>query len=344
MLNPASTVSPHLLELYDSVSIGKQALLDTLARLFCALKVNILESPQQKINADNSTICTLPSVSPERKSEHRFLVLDQKALLLFQSDAYVSVYLSLDFSSAEEAKQQCCSPQALSLIPHVQQALCMNYRLHQQNSDLASIHHVLDHSPIPALAIDNHFKTIFVNRSALKILSTEHQTNYQTERLLSDKQPASLLQLCEQEAHKKQLKCYLTESLTHISTESRYLAVDINNQNLALIIAPQDNVPNVFRQFSRDSIAWVYLLSPEYAQTLKTHPNFQQLGLSSTETELACLLFEGLSLNTIADKRHVSKQTVRKQLQSILKKTACENQEELMIFFFEKYIHYGLTH
>ena len=362
-MNSASVVSPHLLELYDSVSISKQALLHTLARIFGAHCADIVTSSNQANSANNplldetaaiksgiesGRVSTLPLRS-ELKPRHQFLLFGQKARLLFQSDLNVSVYLSLEFYSTDEAEQQCKSLQALSLIPHAQQALCMNYRMTQQESDLASIHHVLDHSPIPALAIDNHFNTIFVNRSAKKVLSTPstpstHPTRPQTEVSLRDEQPTNLLQLCEHEPDKKQLKHYITEGLRHNSPDSSYLAIKVNKQNLALVITPQSNVPNVFRQFSRDSVVWVYVLSPEYAHTLKAHPHFQQLGLSATEAELACLLFEGLSLNNIADKRHVSKQTVRKQLQAILKKTTCDTQEELMIFFFEKFIHYGLLH
>lgn len=54
-----------------------------------------------------------------------------------------------------------------------------------------------------------------------------------------------------------------------------------------------------------------------------------------TETELVKLFFLGLSIQKIADCRSVSKQTVRKQLQSILKKTHCDSQEALMLIIFD---------
>jgi DNA-binding CsgD family transcriptional regulator len=58
--------------------------------------------------------------------------------------------------------------------------------------------------------------------------------------------------------------------------------------------------------------------------------------LSPSEIELAKALFKGLSLNEITEARHVSKQTVRKQLQSILRKTGADSQEALIVLLFDK--------
>lgn len=57
--------------------------------------------------------------------------------------------------------------------------------------------------------------------------------------------------------------------------------------------------------------------------------------LTPSEAELAKLIFNGLSLQKISDLRSVSKQTIRKQLQSVIKKTNCESQEALIIEIFE---------
>lgn len=59
-------------------------------------------------------------------------------------------------------------------------------------------------------------------------------------------------------------------------------------------------------------------------------------GLTPSEVELTKLLFDGSNLELIASQRCVSKETVRKQLQSILKKTACDSQEMLMLVLFDE--------
>ena len=56
--------------------------------------------------------------------------------------------------------------------------------------------------------------------------------------------------------------------------------------------------------------------------------------LTPSEAELATSIFKGLSLQEISEVRAVSKQTIRKQCQSVLKKTQCENQEALIIEIF----------
>lgn len=58
-------------------------------------------------------------------------------------------------------------------------------------------------------------------------------------------------------------------------------------------------------------------------------------GLTLSEAELGTLLFNGLNLQQIAEHRRVSKQTIRKQLQAILKKTQCDSQEAFLLLTFE---------
>ncbi|MFV1871855.1 MAG: helix-turn-helix transcriptional regulator [Oleiphilus sp.] len=60
--------------------------------------------------------------------------------------------------------------------------------------------------------------------------------------------------------------------------------------------------------------------------------------LTPSEAELSKQIFHGHSLNDIAQIRSVSKQTIRKQLQSVLKKTRCDSQEALMIKLFDTVI------
>lgn len=66
-------------------------------------------------------------------------------------------------------------------------------------------------------------------------------------------------------------------------------------------------------------------------ESLSTH-----FKLSPSELALAKALFKGFSLNEITEARKVSKQTVRKQLQSILRKTGTDSQEALIVLLFDK--------
>jgi len=346
-LNIAVLPPPDLLDLYDSVSKGQVCLLDTLCRLLYCQSALIQEYPQSEdpfsplftfaqgqSQPFKNDVGFVSSIKQPQGISPSFIIDDDIAALLFRSNDYVNSYLILQVPELKH-QQNLITPETEELVFHIKEALNISYKMTQQETDLKSIHYVLDHYPVPAIAIDDHLNTIFINKSARALLHTK--------AIQQITKNENLLKLCRNANHQPKLKQALTRSLTGTSVSSQYLHVDINGTTQPIVIAATNTLPNVFRHFSRNYVSWVYLLKPDYSNTLKSHPEFQALGLSTTETELATLLFEGKSLNEISELRHVSKQTVRKQLQSVLRKTACESQENLMLFFFENFIHYGLT-
>jgi len=331
-VNTAPTLSPSIFDLYDSASKGQSYLLETLCRLFNCLSTSIQEYP---CTDDPHTASHTFSTEPQPS----FVKFDNDiAALCFKSNSLVNCYLlihNFPQSPTQNDKTYPLTSEADELSDHVIEALNISYKITQQENDQKSIHYVLDHYPIPAIAIDDNLNTIFINLAAQYLLQ---KTTFQTVT-----KQESLLELCQADSHYK-LKQALTNSLTGKTLTSRHLMIDFNEITLALIVTTANTVPNAFRHFSRNNISWIYILKPDYSLTLKSHPELKTLGLSTAEIELSCALFSGKSLNDIAEQRHVSKQTVRKQLQSVLRKTNCESQENLMLFFFENYIHYGLIH
>lgn len=347
-MNTALSTSPNIFELYDSASKGQSFLLAALSRLFNCKETSIetflcTEDPfiSTSITVENnSKSClenqeTLDSTQKKHSNLSTIVKHDGEVTALpFKSNNLVNCYLLIHQPSLANHIAT-FTPEANELKSHVIEALNISYKITQQEHDLESIHYVINHYPIPAMAIDDRLNIVFTNNAAQRTLqkATAHTVTKQD----------NLLQLCQPDSHAT-LKQALLQSLNGHALTSRHLIVDFNKTPLTLIVMTTNTVPNIFRHFSRNNISWVYLLNPDYTQPLKSHPDFQALGLSSAEVELSCALFIGQSLNEIAELRRVSKQTVRKQLQSILRKTHCENQETLMIFFFENYIHYGLTH
>jgi DNA-binding CsgD family transcriptional regulator len=347
-VNTALSTSPSIFDLYDSASKGQSFLLVTLSRLFncqatsietfrCTedpfirASITIKHDPQSYLDKQE-----LPS-STQKKSDSLNAIVKHDGdvtALPFKSSNLVNCYLLIHH--ATQHNHSCSfTAEADELSSHVIEALNISYKITQQENDLKSIHYVLDHYPIAAVAIDECLNSVFTNQAAQRTLqkATAHTVTKQE----------NLLQLCQPNSHAT-LKKALINSLNGNALKSRHLIIDFNKTPLTLIVTTTNTVPNVFRHVSRNTISWVYILNPDYTRSLKSHTGFQALGLSTAEVELACALFIGQSLNEIAELRCVSKQTVRKQLQSILRKTDCENQESLMIFFFESYIHYGLTH
>jgi DNA-binding CsgD family transcriptional regulator len=335
-----------ILNLYDSASKGQSYLLETLCRLFNCQATSIQEFP---CNEDPfNTLHILRSEPPnslisqanyklrsETPRDLKSTIKLDKGItaLLFKANNLVHCYLLIHYSNPSNQSPPFIQEKE-ELSDHIIEALNIAYKITLQENDLKSTHYVLDHYPIPAMAIDDNLNTIFINQAAQRLLQKS------SPQMVSKQE--NLLKLCQPDSYYK-LKQSLTSSLSGNTTTSSHLVINFNDAPLALIITTTNTVPNAFRHFSRNNISWVYLLNPDYTTTLKSHPEFQALGLSIAEFELSSALFNGQSLNDIAENRHVSKQTVRKQLQSVLRKTDCESQENLMIFFFENYIHYGLT-
>lgn len=337
-MNTALSISPNILDLYDNASKGQAYLLEALCDVFncqsTAIHTFLISedplfkpSPTRALaTQDNLGILKVPPPS---------LSFDKEThALLFKSNEVVNCYLFIHYAAITDAQNSPFAEDGDELIEHVIEALNIAYKISQQENDLKSIHYVLAQYPIPAIAIDENQNTVFSNQAAQRTLQKVTASAVMKQQ--------SLLELCQPDNHAT-LKQALIDSLSGKVSSSRHLIIGFNKAPLTVIVTTTNTIPNVFRHFSRNNITWVYLLQTDYTNTLKSHPDFLILGLSSTEVELSCALFNGQSVNNIAEERRVSKQTVRKQLQSILRKTNCETQESLMIFFFENYIHYGLN-
>jgi len=356
-LSLANPTPSSLFDLYDSVSKGQDALLCTLTKLFncqrVSIKTSLIQEPSQysntAANEENDLhrrhhSVTAPAATKDdscENAEHNtFVFNNNSAQLIFKSNQVTFTYLQIEFDASEYSEDQLNSPEIEYLLPHISQALDMSYQISQQETDLRSVHYVLDHYPIPAIAIDNHFNTIFSNQAARHFLHSIDKGR----KSLRDvaRGDINLIKLCSQEKQKQELRQTLSKSFSDKNLTAQYLLIDIEKSRTPLIISPSDGVPDSFNHIARDALSWVYFLQTDYSQTLKAHPSFKRLKLSSAESELATSLFEGNSLSEIAENRRVSKQTVRKQLQSVLRKTQCETQENLVLFFFENCIRYSL--
>jgi len=340
------------------VSISQEALLTTLLRLLACQHIAIEEREKERVQTKtvhsthaDTNIRIFNRELSENKAEIRddtkqaaFILNGRSALLLFKSDLKSNTYLSLDFATPSDCQRQLQSPEIQRLLPHIKQALSITDQITQQETELEAVNYVLDHYPIPSLAIDRQFNVIFSNQAAQTQLTLMTQQLVDISSQSLARETVNLLSLCTQASQRQQLRQILTESQINDVPINHYLHLELSGQRIPVVISSRNKLPNAINPYSQGKLAWVYLLNQNYILALKKHSNFKRLKLSAAETELATHLFAGDSLNDIAETRHVSKQTVRKQLQSILRKSHCENQEELMLFFFEQCIHYSLIH
>ncbi len=286
-------------------------------------------------------------IDPELASTQSFFITEERAHLPFYNDGNLQFALQLTFADSERCLKQVDTPKSLELAPHLQQALAMCYELKQQKQDLCAIHHVIKHYPMPYCVLDNHSNTIFVSEAmqtqydALPATAEPNAKIYDHLRSQA-RDHFDFIKLCDKPSEREQLKKHL-KTLSKASVPSSvHMTLCYLSKNTSIILANFGEVPNLFRHYTRDSLVWVYVLNGSYESLIKHHPDFLSLGLSQAEQALCTLLFEGNSLQDISSIRSVSKQTVRKQLQSVLRKTECESQEALIKFMFEHYIQHEL--
>ncbi len=222
-------------------------------------------------------------------------------------------------------------PQWPQLAVHVQQAsqLCQQFdALRTQN---ALLHSRLEDYPAPLLAMTRFGELRFANRAARALAQRS---------VLFTWQDGVLHWLQAQNAER------VARALRHIERGS------VIQQTLQLVAAESDSglllaslscfefeflMPLDLEQHEStldDALFWLGLhqlrLSERHLDLVQ-----QRLALTPTERQMAALLIQGSSLKQIAATRFVSETTVRKQMQTLLRKLDCHSQEMLSQHLFE---------
>ena len=321
-----------IVDLYDKVTEDQGVLLDLIKRLLACQKVALVEQANSQIQSPHAQ-----AIEPLLKHSNLkpFVIQGDSAFLFICDRGPVGTYLCAQYCSDEEAQCRTSLQCIIDMATHIQQAVSMSVQISKQESELDAIYYVLNHYPVPVMAVDNHKAVVFCNdsaKSALNILSDGY----------SRLSPADHANHRSGLLGKRDVNRTLDECLAVERSMCRYLKIDIDDVQLPIVITRAVAVPDVFHHYSRESVVWIYILSAGFTETIKSNTQFQQLGLTIAETNLALLVFEGLSLKEVAVKRNVSSQTIRKQMQSVFKKTACDGQESLILFLFEHYIQHKL--
>jgi DNA-binding CsgD family transcriptional regulator len=338
--------SQSLFELYESVALGKNKVLASLKHLLTSLRVDLYERPlhwrpdffdqTKALDIRHADLPVQAHTFQDEQTIYLGIPLDSHCQLIFESQ----------YGSEHACQHSLSELSSKGLLEHVIQALQMVYHLEQQQHELESIHYVLDHYPLPVAAVDNHLNAIFTNMAftnAIENLNQQAPSDTLKTLKQQSRETINLLALSSNAEQNTLLKDALRTCTQANTANFRHCQLDIKGRQQSLIVVSAHSVPNLFHHYARDGLAWVYLLDTSYRNILQNSAPFIALKLSSAEKALCLLLFEGHNLSTIAEHRRVSQQTVRKQLQSVLRKTQQEGQENLILFLFKTCIQHGLT-
>ena len=191
-----------------------------------------------------------------------------------------------------------------ALLQHFMRAEQIMVRMTELQQAVGNLQAMLDANAHPAMAIDDAGQIVALNE-ALRDFLPEVQPHDSVSSLLS-----ILL-----EEHGEDHAVLQTNLLDGGGST----LVLVKNEPCLLVALPISGSPHTVIHFSR--AIWHDSLQRELS-------NF--FGLSSSEVAICALLYEGYDAKEIAARRSRAEDTIRKQIKSILAKTRCGRQADLM--------------
>lgn len=213
------------------------------------------------------------------------------------------------------------------LLPHLRRIVAIQRYLYTFSNNAIVGHALVDKLSNPVLLL-NLAGFIVHQNTALEKLSSETQLfkRYGNRLILPEPFQSQLhakLQQIEHSYRHQQLsqqqkfedECIKLSSETG---ESLYIFV-------SLLISEQE-----MRTFGIRPLMMLTFYHPDFTPTVDVHLLRRVFHLSVTESQVVLLFIEGYSVKEIAQKHRVESDTIRKQLQSIYKKTSTSRQAELV--------------
>lgn len=220
------------------------------------------------------------------------------------------------FSEADKAL-------AALLLPHLEQAIQLHYRLNRVESERDLYAGAVEQLAVGTILLDEHGKVTKCNQLATRILDENDGLRLHDGRLeLADRQRGRELQAS--------IDSVLASALRGEPAVVQALRVrrPSGRPELGLLVRP---VPHSeWAEGQAFPSAVIFISDPEQSSTASQQMLAQLFGLTRAESALATLLANGLSLQEVAEQLHVSLHTARAQLKSVFAKTGATRQAELV--------------
>lgn len=210
------------------------------------------------------------------------------------------------------------------LLPHMQQALDLKFRLHEARLQSESLLGALEGLGEAAIIVDRCGVVLYANKGAAEIFS------------MADGVAVAHGKLCVSNGNGTGRLDSALGSLTMTDGD----AVDLNARNFAAH-RPSGKRPYLVavRPLPAQAAAAAQVLQPAAIVFIRDPDSFVRLDaelvrqsyhLTAAETEIACALDNGLSLREVADQRGVAISTVRGQVYGLMSKLSVNRQTDLI--------------
>jgi DNA-binding CsgD family transcriptional regulator len=205
------------------------------------------------------------------------------------------------------------------LVPHIQRAFAIHFRLADVNARSAAFESAIDLLQFGVILISATHKIQYVNKSARQHMIAESGLRLRKGQLVTSK-------ACEQE----RLSTLVNQSVQATRREGfgaggTMLVSRISRRPLSITVAPLRTVG-----WPEEPAAVVFISDPDDHAEIPEGLLRRCYGLSPAESRLALMLIPGHSLKEAAASLHISLNTAKTQLKSIFTKTRVKRQGELI--------------
>jgi len=211
-----------------------------------------------------------------------------------------------------------------TLLPHIKRAVQLHSRLEQIESERVLYATTIDRMLLGTIVFDESGSIIRVNRPAedilaqsdgLRMCGTHLEANYAREN--------SKLQALIRRA--------LTDTRYSVSAMGQAMSITRPSGRGKLGIAVRANPAGEWSEGPQRAAVTVFIRDPEQKSIAASREMIQQLfEFTPSETSVAILLADGMTLDEAADKLGIRKNTARAHLRSIFSKTGVKRQTSLV--------------
>ncbi|MEW8322399.1 MAG: LuxR C-terminal-related transcriptional regulator [Candidatus Thiodiazotropha taylori] len=210
------------------------------------------------------------------------------------------------------------------LLPHITKAIQISRPTALLKQRFKAVLDALDHLHIGVLILSSSHTVVTHNIAATKILE-------QNDGLFMDTQGRlKAVGISDHQTLKRLITQVIETSGSKGTTSGGFIAIDRRSGRDAFlldIVPARDPEHQIDRGFHG---AIVFCIDPTETRHISTHGVQKIYGLTKSETEICRLLVHGISNKQMAEMRNVSSETIKSQVQSILKKTRSINRSALI--------------
>lgn len=208
------------------------------------------------------------------------------------------------------------------LLPHFERALKLNHDLFKMRKEREVTTSLLGLLPVGVLLVHSDGSIAASNEMAKQFLA--HAEGMREEdgylKLAQQDEQKQLLTMVDAAIENVQAKLELKVNVTTIARNG-------NKPPLSILVTPFTSTGKI--TYKSDLVA-LLINDPEIQQEINEPLLMSLYSLTAAEARLAKALVEGLTLDEIANKFHVSRNTLRTQLKNTFEKTGTHRQTELV--------------